>query len=237
MAAMIRSAPRGTQTSDAHTAARPPALVPSACAHLAAPALAPRSAGVTCGALLTPYMRVGADDHASHTLFDLSYDGTVCTTGQSAEVRFRYHVQLTSTGALRLRDAHGVERWSVSTDQGTAWLEATVSLPTAGFTFEGQHGSGFSEVALDDVSVTCRAMPPSPPPPGPAHPPPGGGAQGQVCFDVLLRTTTFGGCPARARGSLWQRSYRLLLLAPGNDWKHLDLGPPPKKLLVRNGNE
>ena len=55
-----------------------------------------------------------------------------------------------------------------------------------------------------------------------------GGGQVQVCFDVLLRATTFGGCPARARGSLWQRSYRLLLLAPGNGWKHLDLGPPQK---------
>ncbi len=99
------------------------------------------------------YMYTEAHDADADDEFDLSYDGSACA-GQSAAVTFWYSmVGNSEMGTLRLKDGGGVEQWSLSGDQGMAWQEVTVSLPTASFTFEGVRGAG----ELSDMAVICRA--------------------------------------------------------------------------------
>ena len=103
-------------------------------------------------------------------------------------------------GTLRLKDATGGVQWSLSGNQGTAWQEATVALSTAGFTFEGVRGSGEqSDMAVDDVAVTCHLMPPPPPPSRPALPPPPARPQREAQRRALTRRRTTPPAPPFSR--------------------------------------
>ena len=67
------------------------------------------------------YMYTEATPRIPGDLFDMSYDGSDCA-GQSVAVTFWYHMKAGDggMGTLRVKDAHGVERWSLSGSQGWA---------------------------------------------------------------------------------------------------------------------
>ena len=86
------------------------------------------------------YMYTEANGMQPGDVFDLNYNGTACAGG-AATVTFWYHMYGSGMGTLRLVDQHGATQWSQSGSQGNAWHEVMVSLPTAGFAFEGVLGS------------------------------------------------------------------------------------------------
>ena len=114
------------------------------------------------------YMFTEADGRTAGDVFDLAYNGGACP-GQSATVTFWYSMYGATIGTLRLKDAEGTVRWSLSGNQGSSpeWTEASeIYMHTAAFTFEGERGTSWDgDIAIDDVSITCFPMPPSPPPP------------------------------------------------------------------------
>jgi hypothetical protein len=71
-------------------------------------------------------------------LFTLSYDGSACASSGLlvAMVHFSFHMYGSTMGTLNLVNAAGVGIWSLSGDQGDAWLNTSVTLFSASFRFE-----------------------------------------------------------------------------------------------------
>ena len=146
------------------------------------------------------YMYAEAGSRYKEDVFDLRYS---CPQGGSAHISWWYNMYATPAydwmGTLRLKSALGNVVWSkgpgsvgdglacrqTSTGPGCRygrWFSAEATVPTASFAFEavlsgGPHRLGgvnhLSDIAVDDVSVTCRFNPPQPPaPPYPPLPPP-----------------------------------------------------------------
>jgi len=67
-------------------------------------------------------------------LFDLSYDacydGSVCSDEGSMiyGINFTFHMYGTDIGTLRVADAAGLQKWSLSGDQGNSWQSASVDV-------------------------------------------------------------------------------------------------------------
>ena len=152
-----------------------------------------------------------ADTRGSHgratragDTFPLRYYGDQCQdlygTDRTftSEVQFYFHMHTWGfadngdAADIRLKDANGVVRWSISGNQGTDWQASpAVPLPTMAFDIEvvlckeggsrctysaGDSTMWRPDVGLDAVTVNCRfadghAPPPYPPVP-PASPPP-----------------------------------------------------------------
>lgn len=108
-------------------------------------------------------------------VFSLSYR---CPQGFAQQVDWWYHMHGATIGSLVLKE-EGLIMWSKFGNHGQIWQPATALLsgtsPTV--TFEATRGSSFTgDIAIDDASVSCMFVPPSPPtlpsPSLPPHPPP-----------------------------------------------------------------
>jgi hypothetical protein len=98
-------------------------------------------------------------------LFTLTYDGSVCASSGLlvTTVRFSFHMYGSTMGTLSLINAAGVAIWSLSGDQGNAWLSVSVALFSASFRFEYVRGGGNTgDAAVAQVAVSCAAAPPTP---------------------------------------------------------------------------
>ena len=99
-------------------------------------------------------------------LFDLSYDGSVCSDEGSMifDISFMFHMYGTDIGTLRVTDAAGLQKWSLSGSQGTSWHLASVDVYSSSFRFEYARGSSYlGDAAIDQVVVNCGVVPPPPP--------------------------------------------------------------------------
>ena len=66
------------------------------------------------------------------------------TLGGVSTVAFHYHMYGSDMGELRVTNAAGQVAWSLSGDQGDAWIDVSVDFYSSSFAFEYTRGSEYT---------------------------------------------------------------------------------------------